>query len=171
MSLASACSESPSPASSAILDAQPSASASDTGGASEDVPSQGSTADAEVARDAEAAPSDTESAESFSLFTDPATGFQTFEVHDADREVVYFDPEASAMVSALSEDAVGGWTTQGNDLRWTQSGVAFRVRFGTEAGVRRAYFTETGNGTICNLTLSGPDALGIRATSETPPNP
>jgi hypothetical protein len=123
--------------------------------------------------DSGGAPRDAESeaAETLVLFADPATGFTTREVHDADREIVYFDAERSAMISASSGDAVSGWTTLDNDLRWSRSGVAFRVRFGTEDGVRRAYFTETGNGTICNLTLSGPDTLGIRATAETPPNP
>ena len=64
-----------------------------------------------------------------------------------------------------------GWSVDGNDLRWSRSGVAFRVQFGTEAGERRAYFTEAGPGTICDLTLAGPDQLFISATSETPPNP
>jgi hypothetical protein len=45
------------------------------------------------------------------------------------------------------------------------------VRFGTEEGERRAYFTEAGPGTICNLRVAGPDVLFISASSETPPNP
>lgn len=104
-------------------------------------------------------------------FVDCTTGFRTDEVFDADREVVRFDAELEAMVSAASGDSVGGWTVAGADLDWSRSGVSFRVRFGTEAGERRAYFTEAGPGTICNLSVAGPDVLYISATSETPPNP
>jgi hypothetical protein len=106
----------------------------------------------------------------FSTFVD-STGYVTDAVHDADREVVHFDAALGAMVSDASGDAVGGWTVTGNDLRWSRNGGAFRVRFGTEGGERRAYFTEAGPGTICNLTLVGPDMLFISGTRETPPNP
>lgn len=104
-------------------------------------------------------------------FIDCTTGFRTDEVRDADREVVHFDSDTAAMVSAASGESVSGWTVAGADLDWSRSGVRFRVRFGTEAGERRAYFTEAGPGTICNLTVAGPDVLFISATSETPPNP
>jgi hypothetical protein len=104
-------------------------------------------------------------------FIDCTTGFRTDEVHDADREVVHFDAALEAMVSAASGDRVSGWTVAGADLDWSRSGVSFRVRFGSEAGERRAYFTEAGPGTICNLNLAGPDLLYISGTSETPPNP
>ena len=73
------------------------------------------------------------------------------------------------MIWAATGNAVGGWITNGNDLRWQRSGGAFRVRFGSEAGERRAYFTEADRGTICNLSISAPEQLSISATSETPP--
>jgi hypothetical protein len=104
-------------------------------------------------------------------FVDCTTGFSSDEVFDADREIVYFDSSLQAMVSAASGDRVGGWTVAGADLDWSQSGVNFRVRFGSEAGERRAYFTEAGPGTICDLNVAGPDVLFISGTSETPPNP
>ncbi|HTV17191.1 MAG TPA: hypothetical protein VMG12_00930 [Polyangiaceae bacterium] len=104
-------------------------------------------------------------------FIDCTTGFSTDEVRDADREIVHFDASASSLVSDASGNSVAGWTVSGADLDWSRSGVRFRVRFGTEAGERRAYFTETGPGTICNLTVAGPDVLFVSATSETPPNP
>jgi hypothetical protein len=104
-------------------------------------------------------------------FIDCTTGFRTDDVHDADREIVHFDAALQAMVSAASGDSVGGWTVAGADLDWSRSGVSFRVRFGTEAGERRAYFTEAGPGTICNLNVAGPDVLYISGTSETPPDP
>jgi len=103
----------------------------------------------------------------FAVFQDQASVFETPEVHDADREVVMFDVGTSSMVTDGA--AVAGWMTQGNDLSWERSGVAFRVRFGTEDGERRAYFTETGSGTICDLRITPPDGLNIYATSEFPP--
>jgi hypothetical protein len=100
------------------------------------------------------------------VFADPDTEFATADVYDATREIVRFDAERQAMVSAATGDAVSGWMTSGNDLGPFGS---FRVRFGSEGGQRRAYFTETGNGTICDLVLSGPEELDIYATRERPP--
>jgi hypothetical protein len=105
----------------------------------------------------------------FALFVDPETGVLLQDVRDADREIVRFDRERQAMVSAATGDAVSGWATDGNDLRWSRGG-SFRVRFGSEAGEARAYFTESGPGTICNLSILGPDQLSISATRETPPH-
>ena len=105
----------------------------------------------------------------FAVFVDPETGVRLQEVRDADREIVRFDLQRLAMVSAATGDAVSGWRTDGNALRWDRGG-SFRVRFGSEAGEARAYFTEAGPGTICNLSIQGPDQLSISATSETPPH-
>ncbi len=115
------------------------------------------------------ADAETTAAATFTRFTDPSSGFSTDEVHDADREVVRFDPSLEAMVWAATGDAVSGWTTNGTDLSWSRSGVAFRVRFGTEQGEPRAYFTETRSGTICNLNISAPEQLSIFGTDEPPP--
>ncbi|HEU4578996.1 MAG TPA: hypothetical protein VFS67_12115 [Polyangiaceae bacterium] len=105
----------------------------------------------------------------FAIFVDAETGVMLQDVHDADREIVHFDLQRQAMVSAATGEAVSGWTTDGNDLRWDRGG-RFRVRFGSEAGEARAYFTEAGPGTICNLSILGPDQLSISATRETPPH-
>jgi hypothetical protein len=107
----------------------------------------------------------------FVAFVDDATGFETLDVHDASRDVVRFDAALSAMVSADGSVAIPGWAATGNELSWVRSGVAFRVRFGTELGERRAFFTESATGTICELRLYAPDQLGISGTSELPPNP
>lgn len=133
-----------------------------SGGASAEAAGGGAEASPEV--DSEEA-----SAGDFVRFVDPETGFETDAVHDVDRQVVHFDAANDAMVWAASGDAVTGWTTSGADLSWDRSGVRFRVRFGTEDGARRAYFTEAGPGTICDLDITAPDNLSIRATSERPP--
>ena len=114
---------------------------------------------------------DASAAPRFVRFVDPASGCVTDQVHDVDREIVFFDAALGAMVSLDGGNAVSGWTVEGADLDWSRSGVPFRVRFGTESGARRAFFTEAGPGTICDLTVTGPDLLFISATSETPPNP
>lgn len=106
----------------------------------------------------------------FATFTDESTGFATDAVHDADRQIVHFDAARGAMVFDASGEAVEGWAVSGEDLSWSGFAVEFRVRFGTEEGERRAYFTETAVGTICNLRLAG-GRLGISGTSERPPNP
>jgi hypothetical protein len=104
----------------------------------------------------------------WATFVDPENGLSTQDVRDADREIVRFDVQSQAMVWAASGDAVSGWIVQGNDLRWARGG-AFQVRFGSEAGEHRAYFTETGPGTICNLSISAPEQLSISPTNQTPP--
>jgi len=104
-------------------------------------------------------------------FFDESTEFETLDVYDATREIVHFDAARNAMVSMDGSVAVSGWATAGNELTWSRSGIGFRVRFGTEAGERRAFFTEAAAGTICDLRLYGPEQLGISGTSEFPPNP
>jgi hypothetical protein len=106
----------------------------------------------------------------FVTFSDPDSNFQTEDVRDADRQLMHFDAAGKALVWADNGDRVSGWVTQRNDLSWSGSGVQFRVRFGTEAGEPRAFFTETGSGTICNLEVSAPEQLSIFGTSELPPS-
>jgi hypothetical protein len=105
----------------------------------------------------------------FAIFVDPETNVSLQDVRDADREIVHFDLQRQAMVSAASGAAVSGWGTDGTELRWDRGG-SFRVRFGRVGGVGRAFFTEAGRGTICNLSIRGPEQLSIRATSVTPPH-
>jgi len=135
-----------------------------SGSTSDGSASGGSTSDGSAAAPEEFLPE-------FVTFVDPSSGFETQSVRDADRDVVFFDQESHAMVWSQNDDEVTGWVTDGNELRWDRSGVAFRVRFGTEAGNRRAFFTEADAGTICNLEIRAPEQLSISATSQTPPNP
>ena len=105
----------------------------------------------------------------FVTFVDPDSGQALQDVRDADREIVRFDSASQSMIWAANGDPVDGWITSGNDLRWQRSGGAFRVRFGSEDGERRAYFTEAAGGTICDLSIYAPGQLSISPTSETPP--
>jgi hypothetical protein len=89
----------------------------------------------------------------FALFTDPDSDFETNDVRDvdgktiqlrlADQTVVYQDD------AEYQTDLV--WPVAGNFLGATQP---FQVRFGTEGGVRQAYFTETGRATICRYVVT-----------------
>jgi len=101
-------------------------------------------------------------------FSDASTGVVVSDVYDSSREIVHFDSIAHAMVD-LDGVSVAGWTATDNDLAWDQNTIAFSVLFGSEAGERRAYFTETSTGTICDLKIEGPNQLAISPTSETPP--
>ena len=103
------------------------------------------------------------------VFDDPDSDFSTIEVHDVDRQVFYFDAEAQAMVRADTGDGASGWMNDGNDLASRGVFGRFMIRFGTEEGQRRAYFTEVDPPTICNLELNAPEQLQIYATSERPP--
>jgi hypothetical protein len=140
-------------------------------------PEAGSSTSRESTPSAESAPpnaavsEDDPPAGDLASFEDPTTGAHISAVHDADRQVVYFDLERGALLAAPSGDAVSGWRISGDDLSWTRSSVAFRVRFGAERGERRAFFTETASGTICNLDVGAPDLLSISSTNEQPPNP
>jgi len=83
---------------------------------------------------------------------------------------MHFDAAEQALVWVDTGARIMGWTSAANDLTWTGSSVAFRVRFGTESGETRAYFTETNGGTICNLEVNTNGELSIFGTSEPPPN-
>jgi hypothetical protein len=146
--------------------------ANDLGAQAEIHPLGADAAKAEAANAPRASqPSGAAAEQAFVRFVEPGSGFSSDEVSDADRERVSFDAIVGAIVSLSSGDSVSGWTTLGNDLTWTGSRVAFRVGFGTEGGERRAFFTEAGNGTICDLSFNGDGSLSIRSTNELPPNP
>lgn len=103
------------------------------------------------------------------VFSDDAPGstFLTTDVRDVEDEIVQFDEDTRAIVWKATGESfqVGSWTTNGNFLGTFGS---FQVRFGTVNGERRAYFTETGPATICDIEVSG-SFLSIFATSVTVP--
>lgn len=96
-------------------------------------------------------------------FFDPDSEFSTTDVRDVDEEIVRFDGAAKAIIW-VADDLVfdeGVWEIDGNFLR---VGRPFQVRFGTIDGERRAYFTETGPATICDISVEQ-GRLRIAATS------
>jgi hypothetical protein len=103
------------------------------------------------------------------VFVDPESDFTTADVLDADRQLFHFDAEVPALVDPTTGVRDSQWLTDGNELGPGGSFGFFMIRFGTEEGERRAYFTEVGAGTICNLELPADERLRVSPTSEVPP--
>lgn len=101
------------------------------------------------------------------VFDDPDSGFSTSDVYDIDNEIVRFDVDAKTIIWALDGTAFepGTWEVNGNFLR---QGSPFQVRFGNADGERRAYFTETGPATICDIAVSGDALLILRTDTPVP---
>lgn len=95
------------------------------------------------------------------VFSDPDSEFTTSDVRDIDEQIVQFDGVAKTMIWVDGNIEFPGWAVEGNLLGETQF---FQVRFGTKDGEQRAYFTETGTATICNIEVPN-GALSITATS------
>ena len=100
------------------------------------------------------------------LFMDPVGGFSTSDVRDSEGEVVRFTVDG-LLVWPPTMATFSGFPVAGNFIGPTQG---FEVRFGTEGGQRRAYFTERGPGTICDIDLIN-GMINISPTSQTVPNP
>jgi hypothetical protein len=101
----------------------------------------------------------------FAVFEDPDSDFSTDQVRDVDGEIMQFDNDSQMLVWQLDGSTHAGWPVSANDLGATGS---FRVRFGTEGGEPRAYFTETGPATICDLEVTN-GVLSIFPTTTTVP--
>ena len=99
------------------------------------------------------------------LFDDPDSDFSTSAVYDADREVMNFQATTDALIWS-DGSVVSGFSISGMFLTDDEY---FMVRFGTEGGERRAYFTESEAGTICDVVVLGDEQISIYATDETPP--
>jgi hypothetical protein len=109
------------------------------------------------------APSPTQG-QTLATFTDPTTGQATSDVRDVDEQVMRFETPSGVLIWVADGSRHTGWPVSGQFL---DSARQYQVRFGSRSGQRRAYFTETGSGTICNLEVSG-GQLRISATSERP---
>src|SRR5262245_21831043 len=98
------------------------------------------------------------------MFTDPTTQQATSDVRDVDEQVLRFEMPNGVLSWATDGSRHNGWPVSGNFL---DTAHQFQVRFGSRSGQRRAYFTETGSGTICQLEVRG-GQLSITPTSERP---
>ena len=81
----------------------------------------------------------------FVQFDDPDSDFATMDVRDIGR----FDAAKEQMISVADSLTFEGLDVEGNRL----GGGFFTVRFGTEDGQRKAYFTETDPPTICDIVV------------------
>lgn len=99
-------------------------------------------------------------------FMDPRGGFSTNDVRDSEGDIVRFTVNGS-LVWPPTNATFGGFPVNGNFIGPTQG---FEIRFGTEGGQRRAYFTERGPGTICDIDLIN-GMINVSPTSRTVPNP
>jgi hypothetical protein len=98
-------------------------------------------------------------------FTDPRGG-STTDVRDSEGDIVRFTVDG-LLVWPPTMATFGGFPVAGNLIGPTQG---FEIRFGTEGGQRRAYFTERVPGTICDIDLIN-GTINISPTSQTVPNP
>lgn len=111
-------------------------------------------------------PSPTGAEVRLAVFTSAASGFSTSDVRDAEDEVVHFDTVGNTLIWIADGRRFPGFPVSGNFIG---SNRGFEVRFGTRNGQPRAYFTETGPATICDIeVLNG--QLIISPTSVTVPN-
>lgn len=95
-------------------------------------------------------------------FVDPDTDLSTEIVRDVDGETFSFDTNNRQLVWEADGRTFDGWRVEGDSLLIGPS--EFRVRFGSEDGVRQAYFTEVNPPTLCDLVADG-NQLGIFPTS------
>lgn len=102
---------------------------------------------------------------SFSVFTDPASGFSTTDVRDLDDQIVRFNTADNTMLWTPDNLLFDGWVVNGNFL---DAARMFQVRFGSVSGEKRAYFTEAGRGTLCDLKVEQ-NILQLLPTNVFPP--
>lgn len=98
-------------------------------------------------------------------FTDPMGGFSTTDVRDSEGDIVRFTTNG-LLVWPPTMGTFTGYPVSGNLIGPTQG---FEIRFGTQNGQRRAYFTERGPGTICDIDLIN-GMINVSPTSQTVPN-
>lgn len=96
------------------------------------------------------------------MFNEPATGLSTADVRDVHGQIVRFDTANNALIWAADGRSFPGYPVV--DGAFIRSDKHFQVRFGTQDGQRRAYFTETATGTICDIEVAGTTVV-ITATS------
>ena len=86
------------------------------------------------------------------IFSDPASNFSTSDVRDVEEQIVRFDTVSNSLIWAADGRSFPGFPVSDNFIRQDRH---FQVRFGSKDGERRAYFTETETGTICDINVVG----------------
>jgi hypothetical protein len=87
------------------------------------------------------------------VFKDPASSFSTSDVRDGQGRVVRFDIPTSSLVWTADGRMFTGYPVL--DTHYIRADKFFQVRFGTNNGEQRAYFTEAGRGTLCDIQVVG----------------
>ena len=87
------------------------------------------------------------------VFKDPASPFSTSDVRDGQGRVVRFDIPTNSLVWTADGRMFTGYPVL--DTHYIRADKFFQVRFGTNNGEQRAYFTEAGRGTLCDIQAVG----------------
>ena len=75
---------------------------------------------------------------SLRVFTDPASGFASADVRDAQDQIVRFNT-ANELIWAVDDARFPGYAVAADQIRGTQNSVWLQVRFGSKNGERRLY--------------------------------
>jgi hypothetical protein len=86
------------------------------------------------------------------VFSDPDSSFMTSDVRDVQGQIVRFDMANGSLIWVADGRSFSGYPVNGLFIRADRF---FQVRFGTEVGERRAYFTEAVATTICDVEVAG----------------
>jgi hypothetical protein len=95
------------------------------------------------------------------VFADPGSSFSTSDVRDAQDRIVRFDTPSNSLVWSADGRMFNGYPVL--DTYYIRTDKFFQIRFGTQNGEKRAYFTEAGRGTLCTIQVAG-SGLVITAT-------
>jgi hypothetical protein len=82
------------------------------------------------------------------VFGDSQSGLMTSDIRDVQGHVVQFDTSNRVLIWKATGQTFPGYLVNGNLINST-----FQVRFGTDGGERRAYFTEMTTATICDIEI------------------
>ena len=93
-------------------------------------------------------------------FTEPDSTFMTSDIRDVDGQIVQFDTANNELIWKADGRSFAGYPVSG---LFIGADRAFQVRFGTDQGERRAYFTESARPFICNIQVVN-GQLSITAT-------
>jgi hypothetical protein len=84
------------------------------------------------------------------VFTDPDSSFMTSDIRDVQDQIVQFDITSNSLIWTADGRSFPGYPVSGNFVREDKK---FQILFAKD-GERRAYFTETATGTICDIEVT-----------------